>query len=87
MFQGLAKDVGASDGVSDMAEARTYYDYDYHKRLAWSFTREQIGRDLRERYEVQELPLKLRSLVRKLDDRDWLFPSVSRENDTDLFGG
>jgi hypothetical protein len=55
--------------------------------VAWWWTRNQIGRDLRERYEVQELPLKLRSLVRKLDDSDWLFPSVSREDDVDLFGG
>jgi hypothetical protein len=79
--------VGARDRVSDMAEARTYYDYDYHKRLTSSLTREQIGRDLRERYEVQELPPELLSLVRKLDDSDCLFPSVSREDDVDLFGG
>jgi hypothetical protein len=70
-----------------MAEARTFYDYDYHKRLTSLVTREKIGRDLRERYEVQELPPKLLSLVRKLDDRDCLFPGVSRENDVDLFGG
>jgi hypothetical protein len=30
---------------------------------------------------------KLLALVRKLDGSDWLFPSVSRENDVDLFGG
>jgi hypothetical protein len=55
--------------------------------VAWWWTRNQIGRELSEHYEVQELPLKLRSLVRKLDDSDWLFPSVSREDDVDLFGG
>ena len=55
--------------------------------VAWWWTRNQIGRDLRERYEVQELPPKLLSLVRKLDDSDLLFPSVSRENDVDLFVG
>ena len=56
--------------------------------VAWWWTRNQIGRDLRERYDVpKELPPKLLSLVRKLDDSDWLFPSVSRENDVDLSGG
>jgi hypothetical protein len=39
--------------------------------------------DFRERYEIPtELPLKLVSLVRKLDDRDLLLPGVK-----DLFGG
>jgi hypothetical protein len=72
----------------DMAQAHTYYDYDYHKRLTWWFTREQIGWGLRKRYQVpKELPPKLLSLVRKLDDSDWLFPNVSWENDVDLFGG
>jgi hypothetical protein len=50
--------------------------------VAWWWTRNQIGRDLRERYDVpKELPPTLLTLVRKLDDSDWLFPSVSREND------
>jgi hypothetical protein len=58
------------DGVPDMAEARTFYDYEYTKELTWRFTREEIGQDLRERYEVpKELPRKLLTLVRKLDDR------------------
>jgi hypothetical protein len=36
--------------------------------FAWWLTREQIGRDLRERYAVaQELPPRLLALVRKLD--------------------
>jgi len=56
--------------------------------VAWWWTRNQIGRDLRERYDLpKELPPTLLTLVRKLDDSDWLFPSVSRENDVDLFVG
>ena len=56
--------------------------------VAWWWTRKQIGQDLRERYEgAKELPPKLVSLVRKLDDRDWLLPSVNWQNDADLFGG
>ena len=70
-----------------MAQALRYYDYDYHKRLTWWFTREQIGWGLRKRYHAKELPPKLLSLVRKLDDRDWLLPSVNWQNDVDLFGG
>jgi hypothetical protein len=51
-----------------MAQASTYYDSDYHKGLTWWFTREEIGRGLRELYEVpKELPPKLLPLVRKLD--------------------
>jgi hypothetical protein len=53
--------------VPDMAEARTYYDYEYSKGLTWWFTREEIGLGLRERYQVpKELPPKLLALVRKL---------------------
>jgi hypothetical protein len=56
--------------------------------LAWWWTRHEIGRDLRERYDVpKELPLKLQTLVRKLDDRDWLVPSIGWSNDRDLLGG
>jgi hypothetical protein len=60
-----------------------------YQPVAWWWTRKQIGEDLRELYEVpKELPTKLLWLVRKLDDdRDWLFPSISWQNDTDLFGG
>jgi hypothetical protein len=51
-----------------MAQAQTYYDYDFHKRLTWWFTREEIGRSLRERYQVlEELPPNLHALFRKLD--------------------
>jgi hypothetical protein len=43
--------------------------------VAWWWARKQIGRDLRERYEVpKDLPPELLTLVRKLDDGDWLFP-------------
>jgi hypothetical protein len=56
--------------------------------VAWWWARKQIGCDLRERYEVpKELPPELVSLVRKLDDRDWLLPGVNRRDDVDLFGG
>jgi len=48
----------------------------------------RIGLGLRERYELPtELPPKLQTLVRKLDDRDWLLPSISWTNDRDLLGG
>jgi hypothetical protein len=51
-----------------MAEARTYYDYEFSKGLTWWFIREEIGRGIRELYEVpKELPPKLLALVRKLD--------------------
>ena len=51
-----------------MAEALTYYDYDYNKQLTQWFTREQIGWGLRKRYQVpKELPPDLIALVRKLE--------------------
>ena len=51
-----------------MAQALTYYETDYHQGLIWSFIREEIGRGLRELYEVPaELPPKLLALVRKLN--------------------
>ena len=54
--------------VPDMAQPQTYYQYDFHKRLTWWFTREEIGQGLREHYAVpKELPPKLLTLVRKLD--------------------
>jgi hypothetical protein len=72
-----------------MQEAHSFYEgHSFYKGLTWSFTREQIGQDLRERYEVpKELPRKLLTLVRKLDDRDWLLPSARWVNDVDLFAG
>jgi hypothetical protein len=59
-----------------------------YEPVAWWWTRKEIGRELSERYEVpKELPPKLLTLVRRLDDGDCLFPRVfSRENDVDLFG-
>ena len=51
-----------TDGVSDMAQEFTYYE-----QPTWWFTREEIGRGIRELYEVpKELPPKLLALVRKL---------------------
>ena len=51
-----------------MAQARTYYEYKNHQGLTWWFIREEIGRGLRELYEVPiELPPKLLALVRRLD--------------------
>jgi hypothetical protein len=51
-----------SDGVPNMAQEFTYYG-----EPTWWFTREEIGRGLRERYQVpKELPPKLLALVRKL---------------------
>ncbi len=56
------------DGVPDMAQARAYYDFDYHKSLTWWLIREEIGRGLREYYQVPiELPPGLLALVSKLD--------------------
>jgi hypothetical protein len=71
------------DGVPDMATQSAQFE-----PVAWWWTRNRIGQDLRGRYEVpKELPPKLLSLVRKLDDRDWLLPSVNWQNDVDLFVG
>jgi hypothetical protein len=56
--------------------------------VAWWWTRNKIGADLRKRYEVpKDLPPKLRALVRKLYDSDLLFPGVSWQDDVDLFRG
>jgi hypothetical protein len=49
--------------VPDMATQSVQYE-----PVAWWWTRNQIGRELRERYEVpEELPPKLVTLVSKLD--------------------
>jgi hypothetical protein len=54
--------------------------------VAWWWTRNQIGRDLRELYDIpKDLPPELVTLARKLDDSDWLFPSISWQNDRDFF--
>jgi hypothetical protein len=62
--------------------------YERQAALIWLFVIARIGQGLKERYETfEELPPKLLALVRKLDDRDWLFPSGSWSNDRDLMGG
>ena len=67
-----------------MPQAQSFYER--HAALTWWFVMSRIGQGLRERYGVPtELPPKLRTLMRKLDDRDWLFPAVSWRNDRDFF--
>jgi hypothetical protein len=69
------------DRVPDMATQCAQFE-----PVAWWWTRNQIGRDLRELYDVRkDLPPELLTLVRKLDDSDWLFPSISWQNDRDFF--
>jgi hypothetical protein len=69
-----------------MSQAQSFYEK--HAALTWWFVMTGIGRGLRERYQVpRELPPGLLTLVRKLDDRDWLLPSISWQNDADLFTG
>jgi hypothetical protein len=73
-----------------MSLAQSFYEADsFYERLTLRLVRERIGHCLRERYQIpKELPPKLVWLVRKLDDdRDWLFPSGSLQEDRDLFSG
>jgi hypothetical protein len=72
-----------------MPQAQSFYEgRSFVQGLIWWFVMGRIGQGLRERYEVPtELSPRLLLLVRKLDDSDWLFPSVSWQNDIDLFGG
>jgi hypothetical protein len=74
--------VGVPNGwVPEMATQSAQFE-----PVAWWWTRKQIGRDLRELYEVpKDLPRELLRLVRKLDDGDWLFPNV--RDDLDLLFG
>ena len=73
------------DGAS-MPRAQSFYER--QAALIWLFVIARIGQGLKERYEtVEELPPKLLALVRKLDDRDWLFPSGGWHKDVDLFLG
>ena len=52
-----------TDGVSDMAQEFTYYE-----QPTWWFTKEEIGRGLRERYQVpKEVPPNLQMLVLGVD--------------------
>ena len=72
-----------------MSQAHSFYEGNsFYQGLTWWFVMARIGQDLRQRYQVpQELPPKFLVLVRKLDDRDWLFPSGSWHQDVDLFLG
>jgi hypothetical protein len=72
-----------------MPQAQSFYEgHSFVQGLIWWFVMGRIGQGLRERYEVpKELSSKLLVLVRKLDDGDWLFPSVSWDKDVDLFLG
>jgi hypothetical protein len=76
------------DGAS-MPQAQSFYEgRSFVQGLIWWFVMGRISQGLRERYEVPtELPPKLQTLVRKLDDRDWLLPPISWPNDRDLLGG
>jgi hypothetical protein len=78
------------DRVPSMSQAQSFYGgHSFVQGLIWWFVMGRIGQGLREHYEVpKELPPKLVWLVRKLDDdRDWLFPSGSWQDDQDLFSG
>jgi hypothetical protein len=70
-----------------MPKAQSFYEgRSFVQGLIWWFVMGRIGQGLRERYEVpRELPPGLLTLVRKLDDSDWLFPSISWQNDRDFF--
>jgi hypothetical protein len=73
-----------------MSLAQSFYEADsFYERLTLRLVRERIGHCLRERYQIpKELPPKLVWLVGKLDDdRDWLFPSGSWQDDVDLLVG
>jgi len=72
-----------------MPQAQSFYEgHSFVQGLIWWFVMGRIGQGLREHYEVPtELPPKFQTLVRKLDDRDWLLPSVSWSSDRDLFLG
>jgi hypothetical protein len=50
------------DGVPDMATQSAQFE-----PVAWWWTRNRIGQDLRKLYEVPKLPPKLLTLVSKLD--------------------
>lgn len=52
-----------------MSQAQTFYEANpFYGGLTWLLVTEQIGQDLRERYQVPtELPPKMVALVRKLD--------------------
>jgi hypothetical protein len=60
-----------------MADAYSYYSH--YEALTWSFTREQIGQDLREHYQVpKELPPKLLAPILELVVVEGLPPEKSK---------
>jgi hypothetical protein len=52
-----------------MSQAQSFYDgHSFYEGLTWWFVRKQIGRGLRDRYEVpKELPPNLQTLVLRVD--------------------
>jgi hypothetical protein len=65
-----------------MSQQHSFYGgHSFYEGHTWWFIREEIGQDLRERYEVpKKLPRKLLTLVRKLDERPSpLWSSLPRE--------
>jgi hypothetical protein len=54
--------------------------------VAWWWTRNRIGEDLTELYEV---PQRIAAQITRAgqEDRDWLLHNASSQNDVDLFGG
>ncbi len=62
MFPGLGRHEGRPKTGPDMPNVANF------EPIAWWWTRNEIGRDLRKRYEVpKELPPKLQTLVLKVD--------------------
>ena len=76
-----------------MSQAYSFYEafyeaHSFYEGLNWWSVRDWASQRLRELYEVpKELPPVLLTLVRELDQSDWLFPSVGWRNDLDLLFG
>jgi hypothetical protein len=69
-----------------MPQAQSFYER--QSALAMWFVLARIGQDLGALYKVPtELPPKLLTLVRRLDESDLLFPSTRQDDDVDLFAG
>jgi hypothetical protein len=75
--------------VACMWQERSFYEgHSFYEGPTWRSVREGIGDGLREHYEVpKELPPELLTLVKKINDSDWLFPNVGWQNDIDLLFG
>ena len=80
---------GAQRWLPSMSQVQSFYEgHSFYEGLTWRSVIEWISQGLREQYEVsKELPPELLTLVGKLDDSDWLFPSVGWQNDSDLLFG